>query len=1126
MIHLEKTIERCHERHNNPLRQRKSVPVPAMLYQKYPYQYTVYCAHKYPILLDDLERANISYSAIGQAPRYDNGHSDIREDAFLQRQKIRNTSVSRWESSWGINIYTGTPSEYDNAKWHDLDFKYEAICAEPEYVHKCIEMLVNAVENPLLTMTKSGGLRFSCRITDYLHPEDEIERLYIHKYTPTHDNPIHRDIYLEIFGNRCKTRWDARYEILLGNLLEPPVLPKEVLFAPIKALRKELHDPIPKNILHEQKNINSKVSLASNNLNLGKSALLKRGFHYLRQENDIHYWTRQGGDVNNTELMLWENDNTVWIRSLTPNVGIPTDATPIAYVWSDTSIPPPTLTNTIPLSDKIQAVRKGKLSPLAIKRKPSVLHQESKQNDPSQTKMEQIKRALDTNARIIGLSISDTNVQNEAIDHFLSNSDKICLHIPYNTNHYLNKHANIRYTLWKDRMHRWEKVKDIPIKERMANPFKNGNVCEDPERCNTLEHKGINPTDILCPQCPVYQECQERGYLSQPAAMRQAKKQIFVSHHMFFNPHHAILLDDILKQTEQDEIRQCIIFNKRSYRFFLLCNLSIEVINQWIENWKGNALGNFARNLLHTLEIKRQSHSDAVKRLRTVMQTFEWQEKDLIQQMCQINVSGRIVDRGYINGDSGMELARFSAKFEGGAQAYIPIDSKAATILTEKGEPHLNPTTFYPNKDITIPLSLENAIAIGIYKIDTVENIEKLPTVSPIPTWTFWHQLKLFLAHYQYDADTPLRWDHDILQFELPPILHPSIKQLVLLDKTEAALHLRNIFPNETVGVSRINTTSWKKGNCVFQIRTGLYPRYELIGYSHAWDIINPTNIGQRFITGISAEIKNNPKVRHTIVADKPVLEQFKMIVNTENVRFVEYSVFRLNSAKRTDVNFEDTDVIWIFGMPQIPIGIIWKRAQMLFGHDNNPLCYDTGKKPHHFKDNRIQSLYNENCVAVIKRFVEHANVNRNPNRKIVILTSLMLPDITDRPDTTLFDWEDFEIAGSLDKLADTIATRQHFETEKANLTAESGRDKVQQVLGCSVVYANRVLNKLRGGNIPRVSFRDQIIKLLADGEKKVSTLIEAIEGNPTSVKNELKRLVDIGEIVKVRHGVYTLPNT
>lgn len=463
-------------------------------------------------------------------------------------------------------------------------------------------------------------------------------------------------------------------------------------------------------------------------------------------------------------------------------------------------------------------------------------------------------------------------------------------------------------------------------------------------------------------------------------------------------------------------------------------------------------------------------------------------------------------------------------EFNDGVFAYIPIDNTAAMVLTENGRPHLNLTTFKLGEDITIPLSLETAIAVGIYNIDTVENIEKLPTVCPIPTWTFWHQLKQFLTHYTEDANAPLRWDHKNLHFELPPILHPRIKQLVLLESAESAPHLHRMFPEETVAINRIETTSWQTGNRVFQIRTGLYSHEDLLDYRHAWDIPDATAIGKRFITGICTEIRNTRKTEHIIIADQPVLEQFKMLLDRKNVRFIDYSTLRLGLGRNIDFNIDDADVIWFVGMPKLPMGVIWKRSQMLFGNDEEPLCYDTVVEPYHFKDERIQSLYLEKCVAVINRFIRCIPLNKSSNKKVILLTSLMLPDITDRPETTLFDWEDFEIAGGLDKLADTVATRQNFETEKANLTAESGRDKVQHVLGCSVVYANRVLNKLRGGNIPRVPFRAQILKLLADSEKKVSALTEAIEGNPTSIKNELKRLVDNGEIVKIRHGVYALP--
>ena len=177
-------------------------------------------------------------------------------------------------------------------------------------------------------------------------------------------------------------------------------------------------------------------------------------------------------------------------------------------------------------------------------------------------------------------------------------------------------------------------------------------------------------------------------------------------------------------------------------------------------------------------------------------------------------------------------------------------------------------------------------------------------------------------------------------------------------------------------------------------------------------------------------------------------------------------------------------------------------------------------------KMTRVQSVYEQHVAGLLTDIVGQTGLNRFTGKTVVLVTSLRLPDITDRSETLLFDWEDIEVAGGLDKLPEVIATRKHFETEHANLTADTSRTDVERILGCSSRQANRVLNKLRGGNIPRVLFREQIFSLLANGEKKTSELVDAIDGHPTSVRNELKRLVDAGEIVKVRWGFYSLPTT
>ena len=473
------------------------------------------------MLLDNLEQAEISVMPIGRAPEHDGGPKGFQKRRFLRRQGMQDWTVRRWNASWGIQIYTGIPSERDGARWHDLDFKYETLCAAPDAISVCIETLINTVTNPLLTITKSGGLRFSCRIENYLHPDTEEERLYIYKHTPTAENPHHRDVYLEIFGENRYSRWDARYEILLGDLLNPPVISKEVLFAPIDALRAKLHEPVPQDAKRSESVPITLPSFGSRDLDLAKETLLMRGFSYIRQENKIHHWIRYSGEVNNIELLLWESDGTVWVRTTTPDAGLPLEATPITDVLGDTGIVPPTIALMPPISDKVLAVREGKLSPLAIRR-PSPVLQKSGATEKVDETLEknpvQIQRALDGTARILGLTIEPDGINNYEIESQLLNSGSICLTLPTVE---LAEAAEQRFqsqnvssvARWKPRRHDWEQMKEIPVDVRMSNPFQHGNVCEDPERCDALEEKGGNPSESICPQCPVYTVCQERGYL-------------------------------------------------------------------------------------------------------------------------------------------------------------------------------------------------------------------------------------------------------------------------------------------------------------------------------------------------------------------------------------------------------------------------------------------------------------------------------------------------------------------------------------------------------------------------------------------------------------------------------------
>ena len=1139
MDSLKDLIARCHQRHNKPIRQRKTVVKPATYNPGYPHEHIIYCARNYPVRLHDMELADISFMPIGRAPKNDHGPRSIGSKQFLERQGIRSWAMEHWDKSWGIQVYTGIPSERDGARWHDLDFTYPAVCAAPDAVYACIEALVNAVENPLLTLSKSGGIRFSCRIPDYLHPKTEMERFYIYKHTPTAEDPHRTEIYLKILGEHGYNPWDARYEILLGHLLDPPLITKEILFGPINALRTAIHKPAPTAVGKlEQPVPNVPQYLGSHKLDLAKEALLKRGFSYVRQDNGIHYWISDVDSAGDGCVSLSERDGTVWISTSIPHAELPTEPTPITDVWADTGILPPIPAKGLAVSDTVLAVREGNLSPLAIKRPAPLL-----QPQPGDTRQIygtpeenalQIQRTFNENVRIIRLIAGASLEKNSKIRSLLINNP-ICLNGANDRWREAAEQGNQQKTTvppfsrYKPRMYRWEQVKEIPVETRMEDPFQHGNVCEDPERCKALEEKGGDPRESICPQCPVYTDCQRIGYLSQPFSLPRAAVQISETPQLFFDPQYQEVVKAMLEgETETEEMastslfpnRFCIIEPTKTDDLFLECRLPKCLLEEWGNTWHGDALGSFAKALLNALEISSRTYTDAVKRVRTAVQTFEWRAADIIRQMCHVNVRGVVVRRGAIDPETGKELARFSVAFEEGTFAYIPVNDTAVEAFISNGLPFFQISDFVVDEEIGIPMLMTEAIDLGILNVETVQNIQRLPTVCRNPNWTVWHQLRRFFAHYTQDKNAPMGWDDEGLRFWVPPVLHQSIKHLLLISTIDPERNFQNVFPNSDIEVLRTEPPTWIPGNQVFQIRTGAYPRDTIQDNDSNWVVSGLSETGQHLFLDILAEIERTPSIKHGIITHRTTLKQLGDVAEKENVCLL--TNFRnLNGSAAA---FEEAEVLWIVGTPEVGLRAVWQRAQILFGNDEEPLVYERGTASGTYTDKRLQSVYEEEVIYLLTRIIGAAGLDRFANKKVMLISGMELPDITHRPETLLFDWADFEVAGGLDKLAEVITTRQRFEAERVELTAETSRTEVERILGCSSRQANRVLNKLRGSKIPRVPFREQILAMLADGERKTAEFVAATNGNPQAIGNELRRLTDAGEIVRVQRGVYALP--
>ena len=356
--------------------------------------------------------------------------------------------------------------------------------------------------------------------------------------------------------------------------------------------------------------------------------------------------------------------------------------------------------------------------------------------------------------------------------------------------------------------------------------------------------------------------------------MKRVKAQILEQNKLFYDPQYSDVVEKILEQ-EDDTERLCIVDEVPVYRMFVLCRLEKETLDAWRMNWQGNALGNFANAVLNALETKSEFGVNAVGQIRATMQAFQRHEKDLISQMSQVNVQGRVVERSVFDAETRQELSHFGIEFEGGA-AYIPISDNETDRLIAQKLPVFSLHDFEPNEEVKIPMSMTQAINIGILNVVTVENIKTFPTVYRNPNWTFWHQLKHFFAYYTRDADAPMLWNGNTMTLRVPPVLHPSVKRLMFMSSTFSEQDLHRVFPNEEIEVHHIKPTAWVKGNRVFQIQTGIYSRQTLLNYDTDWDVLGMSKTGQQFLLGIKAEIEKDPSIMHAIITERTNSKSFE----------------------------------------------------------------------------------------------------------------------------------------------------------------------------------------------------------------------------------------------------------
>ena len=593
----------------------------------------------------------------------------------------------------------------------------------------------------------------------------------------------------------------------------------------------------------------------------------------------------------------------------------------------------------------------------AEKERPGHVLQTLAQNAPL------IREAFDQSARVVGLRAGPGEGKTEQAISFAVNGGSVAMSL--NTTPLAEQvydrfdRAETQAFLWRSRWYGYSEKNSVsltPIRERIREFERGDLLCIKPHLCKNAQDKGIPAPVAVCSKCEVHEKCRSDGYLSQTPLAQKTQVLCIAQPKLFLDPLHRGFFRELSKGQPSDRV--CVIDEAKAHELFIECSLSKAVLQQWVRDWSGESLGDFAEQVLTMLEVKKCSPY-AIAELVNGFSDKEIQV--LSKQASRYRVKYKRIGRGATDKDTGQVLARHSVQFAGGVSAYVSIDFDAYEALQDKGLPVLQPTEVSDNGFMT--LTPAQAFGLGVYNLADLDGITFLPRLYEQSNWTPFQQLKVFVERYQREVDAPIWYDNGVLHWVIPPVVHSRVKHLVCMNATLQREGFERAFDSVPTAFIQTPPTPFKKGAKGFQVRTGKYPRGTLLdsvkNENGKYEYVGLSKSGKRYLELIENEVARDKSVRHVLITfDFIVKEYGKQLTETHK----NLSVLSFHKMEGLDFT-ESGMVFWIFGCPEVSEDIVGRRAKIQYGNDDKPLNYgrnDSGE----YVDPRVQSCWSSEVTA------------------------------------------------------------------------------------------------------------------------------------------------------------------
>ena len=1042
------------------------------------YRVTLACGPE--ISLEELEAVGISYvPCTYEQPIFPFANLWA---AKLQVNLDSYTDAHGWNMSGmqGVQIMTGHPTYRPDPNSPDgyqyltlLDIEARFIERYPNEFETIERLLKESCQSePCIIESKSGGQHFYF-FCDYLAPKISFK------------DRTDEKMLVEIFSQKGLGRLDDRYRVIEGSILNPPTLPKPALqeiYSHINAIADEIQHPSPDEApIVEKSRVHDKEILWRSD---GRSQYFPLSYcqattHRDQNRKAVQFFKKNGGVLGRCY-----NCDSRWYEQ----------APTRKHILDPAPVPAPSETWEHQQATLEQAFDSDR-DTILIRADAGVGKDYAKTSHILQGNIEAEKFVE---------MITRVNLADEKIASFRQRDTRGFLSMR-----------------WKSVFHNWNAHKGKPFHERKTLiDDKDGLMCIQPDKFDTLRSRGLQPQAVLCTTCPVLERCKQRGYRSQPPKARASDYLVSAQDGLLFDR----AVTGFTKRIVPDRKRAVtgIVDEVRAHELYSENLLSKVELQQMTETWAGTHAGEFATEMIGALELGTQPDFARIREIITSLRESE--QRTITEAFTKIRLIGQVSfeeDDKIVQDDVILASGVFKS---GSHEIFIATSKENQARLSSEGIPAVFRSEIDTN---VLLLSYPAALNLGIYEIPLEDEIDPnaYPKLHPNPNWTPLHQLQQLFEHYPHIEDTPIHYDGDTFRFYLPPEIHPSIDKIIMMSATaEVKIIASKVFSDRLIEIIDTETAKWEGGNQVFQINSGKYPRASVLD---AEGSLNKT--GRNLMEVAISEIERSPHKRHAIIT-------YKQIADHYNHAYPQVTFAHYGAAEGENEKFADCDVFWILFDPRIPPHEVKRRAQMIFGRDRIPLNYDYDKEAGVYKDERVQNIAESYAVAELIQAIGRARLVRRSGVQVVIMTGREIPGISGRAETQLFDLNDWKDAGILDNLSATVQNRQDAADKAEKLlqsgmslrgTAKEANLPYRQVLCISQRLSDPAAAAKRASFskwCTDQTFRNQILELLASGEKTTKELTQAIEGKRTAIMDELKRLVDAGEIEKPRRGVYCLP--